>query len=69
MQDYDNYIAIALEIPQSCFESSIYRHNTALEAAHHRFLLDIDGLMQKRRNPSALAMELRLFCIKPSDSS
>ena len=26
----------------------------------------IDGLMQKRRNSSALAMELHLFCIKPS---
>ena len=26
----------------------------------------IDGLMQKRRNSSALAMELRLFCIKLS---
>ena len=26
----------------------------------------IDGLMQKRRNSIALAMELRLFCIKPS---
>ena len=25
----------------------------------------IDGLMQKRRNSSALALELRLFCIKP----
>ena len=28
----------------------------------------IDGLMQKRRNSIALAMELRLFCIKPSPS-
>ena len=27
---------------------------------------DIDGLMQKRRNSIALAMELRLFGIKPS---
>ena len=26
----------------------------------------IDGLMPKRRNSSALAMVLRLFCIKPS---
>ena len=26
----------------------------------------IDGLMQKRRNSSALAMELRLSCINPS---
>ena len=25
---------------------------------------NIDGLIQKRRNPSALATELRLFCIK-----
>ena len=29
-------------------------------------MLNIDGLMQKRRNSSALAMELRLICIKPS---
>ena len=29
----------------------------------------IDGLMQMRRNSSALAMELCLFCIKPSISS
>ena len=26
----------------------------------------IDGLMQERRNSSALAMELRLSCINPS---
>ena len=26
----------------------------------------VDGLMQRRRNSSALAMELHLFCIKPS---
>ena len=26
----------------------------------------IDGLVQKRRNSSALAMELRLSCTKPS---
>ena len=27
---------------------------------------DIDGLVQERRNSSALAMELRLSCINPS---
>ena len=27
---------------------------------------DIDGLVQERRNSSALAMELRLSCTKPS---
>ena len=26
---------------------------------------DIDGLMQKKRNSIANAMELRLFCINP----
>ena len=31
--------------------------------------IHIDGLMQKGRNSSALAMELRLFCIKPSIST
>ena len=29
-------------------------------------LVHIEGSMQKRRNANALAMELRLFCIKPS---
>ena len=29
----------------------------------------IDGLVQKRRNSSALTMELRLSCINPSISS
>ena len=28
--------------------------------------MSIDGLMQKRRNSSALALELRLFCINPA---
>ena len=28
--------------------------------------LDTDGLVQERRNSSALAMELRLSCINPS---
>ena len=27
----------------------------------------IDGLMQKRRNSIALAMELRLYCMKPGN--
>ena len=30
------------------------------------FLFHIDGLVQERRNSSALAMELRLSCTKPS---
>ena len=29
-------------------------------------MLHIDGLVQERRNSSALAMELRLFCTYPS---
>ena len=36
----------------------------------HRGHYDVnvmDGLMQKRRNLSTLALELRLFCIKPSE--
>ena len=28
----------------------------------------VDGFMQKKRNPNALAMELRFFCMKPSMS-
>ena len=32
----------------------------------HRILYQTDGLVQKRRNSSALAMELRLTCPKPS---
>ena len=33
---------------------------------HIMYTLQIDGLMQERRNSSALAMELRLSCINPS---
>ena len=33
----------------------------------HELIHRIDVLMQKGRNSSALAMELRLFCIKPSE--
>ena len=33
---------------------------TILETVH------IDGLMKKRRNSIANALELRIFCIKPS---
>ena len=31
----------------------------------HKHVQSFDGLVQKRRNSSVLAMELRLFCIKP----
>ena len=33
---------------------------------HYRYKDKIDGLVQERRNSSALAMELRLSCINPS---
>ena len=36
--------------------------------SHHLSSLYLDGLVQERRNSSALAMELRLSCIKPSIS-
>ena len=36
--------------------------NTSLSRQLNKF----DGLMQKRRNSSALALELRFFCIKPA---
>ena len=39
---------------------------TALNADPMLVFLQIDGLMQKRRNSSANALELCLFCIKPS---
>ena len=32
----------------------------------HLTIIDIDGLLQERRNSSALAMELRLSCTNPS---
>ena len=32
----------------------------------HSLWVDFDGLVQERRNSSALAMELRLSCTKPS---
>ena len=45
----------------SIFFFSLFLHNsdTSYQYPH------IDGLMQKRRNSSKLAMELHLFCIKP----
>ena len=51
MQHCSNSIANALELLQSCTKPSIQYFN---------------GLMQKRHNSSALAMELCLFRIKPS---
>ena len=33
---------------------------------HHQKSENIDGLVQKRRNSSVLAMELRFFCTNPS---
>ena len=33
---------------------------------HHQKSENIDGLVQNRRNSSALAMELRFFCTNPS---
>ena len=47
----------------------IFLFNIIQRAGHWRLLQNIgykiDGLMQKRRNSSALAVELCLFCIKP----
>ena len=34
----------------------------------HHMQYQIDGLMQERRNPSALAIELHLSCANPSKS-
>ena len=36
---------------------------------HYMYKEKIDGLMQERRNSSALAMELRLSCINPLEWS
>ena len=33
---------------------------------HYNYTHEIDGLVQERRNSSALAMELRLSCTNPS---
>ena len=41
----------------------------AVDSRYHAFILlwhDFDGLVQERRNSSALAMELRLSCTNPS---
>ena len=38
----------------------------SLKAFKTAWIMHIDGLVQERRNFSALAMELRLFCTKPS---
>ena len=41
-----------------------YVHITRIPGHTHCTKHHIDGLVQKRRNSCALAMELRLFCIK-----
>ena len=46
------------------FISSVHIHSPGL--LHWNRGNRIDGLMQKRRNTSASALGLRLFCIKPS---
>ena len=38
-----------------------------MELSHQQLVLHIDGLVQGRRNPSVLAMELRLSCNNPID--
>ena len=51
--------------------TQVWRPHGPLHSAQHssHFItpqLPVDGLMQERRNSSALAMELRLTCINPS---
>ena len=48
------------QIPSTCMAMSLW---------HKAILLQIDGLVQEKRNPSALAMELRLSCTNPSTCS
>ena len=46
--------------------SSMITPRTHLNGIHNECNYDIDGLVQERCNSSALAMECRLSCIKPS---
>ena len=45
-----------------CYPFSKCHNNMLLDSSY----LHIDGLVQERRNSSALAMELRLSCTNPS---
>ena len=57
-----------IDVQQTIYHSRELRMALS-DHLHNRkeyFTLYIDGLMQKRCNSSALAMELRLFCIKLS---
>ena len=49
--------------------SVAFRWLTGWHKFSDTYALQIDGLMQERRNPSALAMELRLSCTNPSQST
>ena len=42
------------------------RHDLGCDSSWNNTRYDIDGLVQERRNSSALAMELRLSCTNPS---
>ena len=57
--------------PQRTLQQTRTHRGTAHEGKYKLFseypvIYDIDGLVQKRRNSRALAMELRLSCINPS---
>ena len=44
----------------------LYSHGWVITQSNGRRVLHIDGLVQDRRNSSALAMEVRLSCTNPS---
>ena len=81
VQNRCNSIANALELYFSCTNPSAYwnryewsqpgtNHNKTQQSANCEYnswdVLYIDGLVQERRNSSAIAMELRLSCTNPS---
>ena len=67
---YMDYMDLAVRCPR-CVNDCFMNFMLKMCSLDSYFLvwlnkINIDSLMQKRRNSSAPAVELRLFCIKPS---
>ena len=45
----------------------LHKMSELYRTAHEMWPPNIDGLVQEKRNSSALAMELRLSCTNPND--
>ena len=58
--------ATRFNIYKPCLNGRFIQQQQTDESTVWNHWLDIDGLVQERRNSSALAMELHLSCINPS---